>query len=116
MPLTWEKDFINTDSAKLSTLREIELASAGLTMTEALSLRGLTVDDLDTDDKHDVDLAFRRGRANAKKKAIDLLFQQMQGTRGGKEACLDYLSRFGEKWDDTPTGPTSFSMKFNSKK
>jgi len=116
MPVTWEKDFRNTDPAKLSTLREMESAAGGLTMEEALSLRGLTEADLTEDDKHDVDLAFRRGRATAKKMAIDNLFQQMQNTRGGKEACMEYLSRFGEKWDEAPSGPTSFSMNFNSKK
>lgn len=103
MALLFEKNYKNTDPAKIRTFQEIENAAAGLTDEEVLAMYGLTYDELVTDaDKADFKMATLRGRATAKRKAIDHLFNQMANTRGGKEACMEYLQRFGKDWTNEP--------------
>ena len=103
MPLLFEKSFRNTDPAKVRTFQEIEAAAPGLTDEEVLAMYGLTHSDLESeDDKADFRMACLRGRARAKKKAIDMLFNQMANTKGGKEACMEFLKRFGSDWNEEP--------------
>jgi len=103
MPLLFEKGFKNTAPEKVRTFNEIETAAAGLTDEEVLAMFGLTFGDLESpEDKADFRMATLRGRARAKRRAIDHLFNQMANTRGGKEACLEYLGRFGKDWAEEP--------------
>ena len=87
-----------------------------MTVEECLAQYGLTMDDWEPEEQKDVLMAHSKGRSAAKKRAIDHLFIQMGGARGGKDACMEYLARFGVKWDESPAGPVEFSMNFNKKK
>jgi len=102
-----------------ASLIEIETLSAGLDQAEVLAWYGLDVQDLDQPDaildKKYFNIAFNRGRAVAKQKAVFALFEAMKG-RQGKESSISYLARFGtDQWRQDVQSDNSTSGKFSFK-
>jgi len=117
--MTFEIDFKTVDPPRRRTLQEVVHLSRGLTVEEVLASFGMDLEDLAEQDetfKRDFKIAFMKGRASGKREAIDKLFNQMTNAKGGDKACLEYLSRFGDKWSDEAEGITGFSMKFGKDK
>jgi len=84
-----------------ATLYEVEHLSKGMSEEEVLAIFTLDLEELE---QYPTDLiwfrkAFKRGRSMAKHKAVNDLFQAMQG-RQAKEASIAYLQRFGVLWPE----------------
>lgn len=78
---------------------EIENLSQGLSEQEACDYWGLDYTKLPENDKWFFDVHFKRGRTTAKRIAVDRLFKTMS-LSGGKDACMAYLVRFNDDWDE----------------
>jgi hypothetical protein len=65
---------------------------------------GLSQEEMSSEELFDFKLAYKRGKAAAKKKAVDHLFNSMSSTRGGKEACMEYLEKFADNWREDESG------------
>ena len=86
-------------------LAQIEDFSWGLELDEIFDYFG-SKEDFTKDEIKWMERAFKRGRAVAKKQAVDNLFASMKD-RNGQNASLPYLRRFAEKWpgnDDIKEG------------
>lgn len=118
--MNFEVPYRTTDKAKLHTLAEVVFMARGLTVEEVLAQFGMdedTFDELEDENfKRDFKIAFIKGRSMGKREAIDKLFNQMGNPKGGHQAILEYLRRFGEKWTDEDDGITGFSMNFSKNK
>lgn len=90
------RQFEETESVSLKMLNEIEDFAWGLELDEIYDYFG-SKDDLSAAEISWVERAFKRGRALAKKQAVDNLFVTMK-ERNGQNASLPYLRRFAEKW------------------
>jgi hypothetical protein len=99
-----------------SNLQEIEELAAGLDHAEVCAWYGLTWDEI-ADSPADAKyftIAFNKGRANAKRKAVGKLFEAMSG-RQAKESAISYLARFSENWKEPVASDNSTSGKFSFK-
>ena len=99
-----------------SNLQEIEDLSAGLDAEEVLAWYGLNLADVqqsESDWKY-FQVAFNKGRSNAKRKAVGKLFEQMNG-RQGKESAISYLARFSDGWAQPVTSDSNTAGKFSFK-
>jgi len=98
-------------------LREIEGVAPGMSASEVLELYGLTIEDIGSISKADLKwfyLAYKRGRIRATKMTMDNLFTRMRDPKAGTQACLAFLSRFGEEWPndiDEAGGTGKFSFQ-----
>lgn len=90
------KNFQETDNLKLKMLAEIEDFAWGLELDEIYDYFGAK-EDFEAEEVKWMERAFRRGRAIAKKQAVDNLFISMKD-RNGQNASLPYLRRFADKW------------------
>ena len=93
-------------------LQEVEDLSAGLDQAEVLSWYGLSLDDLSGDDLKYFNIAFNKGRANAKRKAVSKLFEAMS-SRQAKESAISYLARFSEGWATSVESDGKSAGKFS---
>jgi len=108
------KDLIFFD---YQNLQEIEELSAGLDFTEVCAWYGLTpeiIQEQSPDDWRYFQIAFNKGRANAKRKAVGNLFEAMRG-RQAKESAISYLARFSDQWKEPVASDNSTSGKFSFK-
>lgn len=98
------KKFEETENVTYKMLSEIEDYAWGLELDEIADYFG-GMDDFTEAEVLWVEKAFRRGRAIAKKQAVDNLFSSMKD-RNGQNASLPYLRRFADKWpaDDVKEG------------
>ena len=99
------KSFKETENVTFKMLSEIEDFAWGLELNEIFDYFG-GKDDYQAEEIKWMERAFRRGRAFAKKQAVDNLFKSMTD-RNGQNASLPYLRRFAEKWpgeDNTKEG------------
>jgi hypothetical protein len=97
-----------------TNLQEIEDLSAGLDHNEVCEWYGLTYEQIaesPADLKYFL-IAFKKGRSNAKRKAVSNLFEAMRG-RQAKESAISYLARFSEKWSEPVVSDNSTSGKFS---
>ena len=90
--------------------------SAGMNLVEICEFFGVSVDEVAESAEDDKFLRyhFRRGRGEAKKKAVGALFEQMR-TKGGGQIAISYLARFADDWTaeieaDSETGRKSFTV------
>lgn len=90
------KNFTPTENLTLEMLAKIEDFAWGLELDEIFDYFGAKEDFVEDEIKW-MERAFRRGRAVAKKQAVDNLFASMKD-RNGQNASLPYLRRFAEKW------------------
>lgn len=90
------RNFVETDNLTHMMLAQIEDYAWGLELAEIFDAFG-EKDDFDEAEIKWMEKAFRRGRAIAKKQAVDNLFVSMKD-RNGQNASLPYLRRFAEKW------------------
>ena len=83
------------------SLYEVELMAKGMSEEEVLAYYTLGTEDLPAKSSDWIwfHKAFKRGRSHAKHKAVNDLFQAMQG-RQAKEASIAYLQRFGQLWPE----------------
>lgn len=100
------------------SLNDIESLAAGLEPEEILEYYGITQDELN-DSPQDLkyfQLAFNKGRNDAKRKAVQALFSSMSGTKG-KESAIAYLKHFGssqwKKADESDGSDSNFSFTVN---
>lgn len=99
------RNFQETENLTLHMLAQIEDFSWGLELDEIFDYFG-SKEDFTKDEIKWMERAFKRGRAVAKKQAVDNLFASMKD-RNGQNASLPYLRRFAEKWpgnDDIKEG------------
>lgn len=99
------KKFKETANLTQRMLAEIEDFAWGLELEEIYDYFGAKEDFKDEEIKW-MERAFKRGRAIAKKQAVDNLFSSMKD-RNGQNASLPYLRRFADKWpgdDNTQEG------------
>jgi hypothetical protein len=103
-----------------TNLQEIEELSAGLEPAEVANWYGLEIEQIKespADYKYFL-IAFSKGRANAKRKAVSNLFESMRG-RQAKESAISYLARFSDSWrepvvsDSQTAGKFSFQVKID---
>jgi len=104
---TFYNRFLKTDHLDETILSEVEEFARGLELIEISDYFGFelveagegtyTSDTLDEDEIKWLTKAFKRGRANAMKVAVDKLFSTM-GDRNGQNASLPYLRRFAKEW------------------
>jgi len=111
--LTYDKPYSTEHEGELSLIRELELASKGMTLDEFLATRGWEMEDFSPETQRDFRIAHRKCKTNAIRSSMDKLFVQMDNPRGGKDACLQYLVRNADKWDEDINPVTGFTMKFN---
>jgi hypothetical protein len=99
-----------------SNLMEIEDLAAGLDQAELCAWYGLTPEEIQEspNDWKYFQIAFNKGRANAKRKAVGKLFEAMNG-RQAKESAISYLARFSEQWKEPVASDNSTSGKFSFK-
>lgn len=90
------KNFEETENVSMMMLAQIEDYAWGLELDEIYDAFGDKEDFTEAEIKW-MQKAFRRGRAIAKKQAVDNLFTSMKD-RNGQNASLPYLRRFAEKW------------------
>jgi len=88
--------FEETDNLDYNMLAKIEDFAWGLELDEIFDYFGAK-EDFNEEEIKWMERAFRRGRAIAKKQAVDSLFTLMKD-RNGQNASLPYLRRFAEKW------------------
>lgn len=98
-------------------LSRIEYLAGGLSKEEVLATFYLTTTDVTPADMKVFDLAFAKGRAEAKSKAVNNLFTQMQ-SRDGVKGALAYLVRFGDDWpsieeETSKSGERTFKVSFS---
>lgn len=99
----------------MSDAHNIEYIARGLTSGEVLDYFGLDENDLNVEDKKFFSYHFRVGRAKAKSEAIEAFFTNMK-QKGGTQAALSYLIRFGdaflkdEEADTELKGKRSFTI------
>lgn len=98
-------------------LLEIEQFAYGMGEKEVLDYFALTIEELQSADTPDLKyfyMAFKRGRARAKRKAVDQLFSCM-GDKNGAQACVAYLRSFASEWpsDSEVAGASSGKFSFN---
>lgn len=98
------KKFEDTDNLSQQMLDEIEAYAPGLEMSEIYDYFGAE-EDFSKDEVKWMERAHGRGRARAKKLAVDNLFVSMKD-RNGQNASIPYLRRFADKWegDDVTEG------------
>lgn len=98
------KKFEATDNLSQVMLDEIEAYAPGLEMDEIYAYFGAE-EDFDKEEVKWMERAHGRGRARAKKLAVDNLFVSMKD-RNGQNASIPYLRRFADKWegDDVTEG------------
>lgn len=99
-----------------SNLQEIEDLSAGLDAEEVCAWYGLTLAEIQTSesDWRYFNIAFGKGRANAKRKAVNNLFEAMRG-RQAKESAISYLARFSDNWKEPVASDSGSTGKFSFK-
>ena len=90
------RNFQETENLSFDMLAKIEDFAWGLEMDEIFDYFGAKVD-FEAEEIKWMERAFRRGRAIAKKQAVDNLFSSMKD-RNGQNASLPYLRRFADKW------------------
>lgn len=90
----------------------VEDAAAGLTEADVLLVLGSP--SLNEVEKEWFDRAYAKGRAIAKKRAVDNLFASMRD-KGGHSAALSYLARFADKWNDELGKPVDGTFRFEVK-
>jgi len=78
-------------------LVDIERFAIGLSKAEVLLIYYKEEDDLTNADLKIFNMRYNRGRVMGKERAINCLFQSMEGKEGGKSA-LSYLIRVAEEW------------------
>lgn len=78
---------------------EIMTLSMGQEKNEVLQYYNVEYDKLEANDQFFFDCCFNRARALGRSRAVQNLFDSMKG-KGGHNAALEYLVRFGEKWPD----------------
>lgn len=86
-----------SENSFLNLLRDLQSSSPGLSDEETFALLGLDKEDFDADQLKQMIAAMLRGRALAKKRVMDNMFQHMSA-RGGEKLCVDYMRRFAEEW------------------
>ena len=107
---------------KPDMLAEIENLSAALSEKEIFQYYFTTVEQLKSIDLKYFHIAFTRGRALGKARAVDKLFLSMSDSKTGTAAALSYLKRFAEEFkgeiDDSEgkEGSFSFHVTMNEKK
>ena len=96
--------FDETEMLTQSMLDEIEQYAPGLEMEEIYSYFG-AAEDFSKEEVIWIERAHGRGRARAKKLAVDNLFISIKD-RNGQNASIPYLRRFADKWegDDVAEG------------
>lgn len=106
---------------KPDMLAEIETLAAGLSENEIFQYYFTTKEQLKPEDLKYFHIAFTRGRALAKSRAIEKLFASMGDTKTGTAAALSYLKRFADEFavdiDDNEgkEGAFSFQVIMNEK-
>ena len=98
-------------------LFEIEEFAPGLDEQEVLDYYALDLaelKDLKTEDYKYFTIAYKRGVAKAKHKAVDSLLKSMDG-KGGAQASIAFLRTFAELWPSDADALTSTSGGFNFK-
>jgi hypothetical protein len=96
-------DVENMEFFDAITLDEVQHLAAGLEHEEVLAYYGLTVSEVQTSDQDWFYFckAYNKGRTDAKRKAVDSLFQSMRSDKG-KEASIAYLKHFGSsQWRES---------------
>jgi hypothetical protein len=99
-----------------TNLQEIEDLSAGLDHNEVCEWYGLTYEQIaesPADLKYFL-IAFKKGRSNAKRKAVGNLFEAMRG-RQAKESAISYLARFSDTWQAPVESDSGTAKKFSFK-
>jgi hypothetical protein len=99
-----------------TNLQEIEDLSAGLDEEEVANWYGLSLADIQSseNDYKYFQIAFKKGRSNAKRKAVSNLFGAMQG-RQAKESAISYLARFSDQWQAPVESDSKTAGKFSFK-
>lgn len=107
--------FESSENLSEALLLEVEEFARGMEIIELSDYFGFEIEECEEGFKSDylnegelkwVIKAFKRGRANAKKAAVDNLFASMKD-RNGQNASLPYLRRFAKEWpgdDDVKEG------------
>jgi hypothetical protein len=99
----------------IMTLNEVECMAAGLEPEEVLAYYGLTMSEIEasSQDHFYFCRAYNKGRTEAKRKAVQSLFQSMGGQKG-KESSICYLKHFGseiwKKSDETDGADNNFKF------
>lgn len=112
---TFENKFKGLEVFEEKDLIDIESRSVGLTKQEMCDYwaMGIVYDNLPKEDKRFFDLYYNKAQTQGKMDSISNLFKQ-QGGRNGKDACIDFLIRHAEDWNeqtDTSAG-SSKSYRF----
>ena len=107
------KDLIYFD---YTNFQEIEDLSAGLDPEEVCAWYGLLLAEVmdSPSDWRYFQLAFNKGRSNAKRKAVNKLFEAMN-SRQAKESAISYLARFSEQWKEPVASDSGSTGKFSFK-
>lgn len=125
--------FEDSENLDETTLLEIEEFAAGMELDEISDFFGFDIAKeakFESDDGDDVEAeftspvlcesemkwvlkAFKRGRAAAKKKAVDHLFVSMKD-RNGQNASLPYLQKFAKEWPAGEAGKLGDVLVFRA--
>lgn len=81
----------------------IQQMASGLSEQEVCDYWGYDYSELEDNDKFFFDINFKRGRIEAKNRAVQKLFTAMSD-RNGYNPALEYLTRFADKWPDEKAG------------
>lgn len=102
IPREWDQQSLTFFKA-IEDRSLIESLAKGLTITEALNYFGLVPEILPEYDAVYFVSTFLRGRINAKRQAVDALFQNMNVGAGnsGVQASVTYLKQFADSFKDT---------------
>lgn len=105
-------------------LLEIEQFAFGMGEQEVLDYFAVTLEELQSAGTPDLKYfykAFKRGRARAKRQAVDKLFRCMSD-KNGAQACVAYLKSFANEWPadsevaGAASGKFAFSVVMNDQK
>ena len=82
---------------------KVEDHAAGMDLPEIMQALNTPMSRLNDIELDALQVAFHIGRGKAKKLAVDNLFAAMRD-KGGYQAALAYLVRFGDKWTEEGSG------------